>query len=232
MTQVWLPLTGKECYVNGWQGIEYKGVDCVTHDGDLGLRLDNYIVIDCDSTEARDAWLAHIGTQGIHHTWVRKSPKGWHFFYKRTVDAYGVKSGKYPDVHPLIDVKAGMGHYVGFRGEGRYDVSGSSKVDLCAFDPAWLPERSQAEWQGLEWSEMPDGIGDNSMIGFAGTFRRWGMDEETILRCLAAVNQLTMTENPMPPKRLRRLARQAAKWNPEEPKTVLCPKCETEIETR
>lgn len=228
---IWLPLTDKKCFVEGWNTIGYKGVDPDTHEGDLGLRLDKYVVIDCDSEEAMEAWRAHIG-YGVGDewdTWTRRTPKGYHFIYRRGVDSYGIHLGKVPSIHPDIDVKAGMGHQVAFRGEGRRDLL---LRDPTPFNPAWIPEASKAEWLGDEWSEMPDGMGDNSMIAFAGTFRRWGMDESTILRCLAAVNEITMTENPMTLKRLRRLARQAGKFNPEAPKTVLCPKCETEIETR
>lgn len=231
MSEVWLPNTGKKCFASGWQTPSYMGVDPTTHEGDLGLRLDHWIVIDCDSTEAMHAWLTHIDKE-IGHTWVRKTPNGWHFFYRRTVDTYGVKPGKYPSIHLAIDVKAGMGHQVA------YYVVGESRVDLTTistvipFNPAWLPERDQQEWAGDEWAEMPDGIGDNAMISFAGQFRRWGMDEATICQCLAAVSAVTMTENPMPIKTLKRLARQAAKWNPDAAKTVLCPGCGKEVETR
>jgi hypothetical protein len=227
--EVWLPLTGKQCFVEGWSSIGYQGIDPESYEGDVGLRLDRYIVVDCDSPQAKEAWLKHID-QPMEHTWVRATPKGWHFFYRRTPESYGVKLGKIQGVHELIDLKGGMGHQVGFRGDGRWDLT--SSVTMMSFDPEWVPAADQREWAGEEWSEMPEGMGDNSMIAFAGTFRRWGMDEATIAACLQGVNQVTMTTAPMPLKTIKRLARQAAKYNPEDPKTVLCPKCETEVEFR
>lgn len=227
---IWLPLTGKKCLEPGWNTIGYKGVDPDTYEGDLGLRLDSYVVVDCDSQEAAEAWLRHIGENKLSHTTTRKTPNGYHFFYHRGVDSYGIHLGKVPSIHPLIDIKAGMGHQVRCRAEGYCGLV--SVEPLTPFNPAWVPAASQAEWQGDEWSEMPDGMGDNAMIAFAGTFRRWGMDEARIRECLGAINLLTMTRQPMSLSRIKRLAKQAAKWSPEEAKTVLCPGCGAEVETR
>lgn len=225
MSCVWIPLKGDTKHpdvLNGWQLPDYTGV---APEGRVGLRLDDYIVIDCDDEEARDRWLRHI-QQPLLHTWVRKTPNGWHFFYKRNYTNLSVRFGPWP---PKIDIKGGLGHYVVFQSDGYYNLNLS---DLAiVFDPAWAPKEEVVRVVD-EWHECPDGIGDNMMISLAGTMRRWGMDEDTILSILVDINTATMTINPMPLRSLRRIARQAAKYVPEEAKQAVCPHCGGEVELR
>jgi len=230
MSLVYVPLFGpndhghppKGVNASGWQLPGYLGV---APDDWTGLRLDNYIVVDCDCEEAYEEWLKRID-KAPDHTWTRKTPHGYHLFYRRPLDVYHVQAQK---LNAKTDLKLGMGHQVVFNAPGYYDLH---DVVAIPFDASWVPERQAQEWLGEEWSEMPEGIGDNSMMSFAGTFRRWGMDERTILACLSAINEIVMTKDPMPRKALRRLARQAAKFTPADAKVTICPKCETEIETR
>lgn len=232
MNNVWLPLAGpghdnpKGCLVVGWNTPSYKGVD-PTYKGWLGLRLDNAIVVDCDSVEAKDAWIDHIDPTAV--TEVRKTPHGYHFFYQRPVEHYTIAPRKLTAIHPKLELKTGMGHQVVYRAPGYRTLTTCARAKI---DPAWLPEKTAANYEGAEWSEMPDGIGDDCMISLAGSMRRWGMDEMTILKLLHEVNEITMTRDPMPSHALRRLARQAAKYSPAEVKTWVCPNCEHEVETR
>lgn len=230
MRTIWIPLVpdGKAPIKEaaGWQSPDYQGV-AYRPDARLGLRTDDYIVVDCDDLEARDAWLRRIDKPIGHTTW-RKTPNGWHFFYKRTMANLHVRGG--PRL-PKTDVKCGIGHYVVYHAEG-YGPLQVSPDGLMVFDPAWLPDNTQEQWVGEEWSEMPEGIGDNSMMSFAGTFRRWGMDEVTIRTCLKQINAIVMKTDPMPPKSIRRIARQAAKYNPADAKSAMCPHCGGEVEFR
>lgn len=238
MSNVYLPLFGpddpkgrspKGVAASGWQLPDYKGIVGEELPEWVGVRLDHYVVVDCDDDAAMEAWLKHVDMP-LRHTLVRKTPHGYHFFYRRTVEALSVRAQVLTSVAPKIDLKAGIGHQVVYSAPGYKTIAGEGK-DSMAFNPAWVPERSEVRVTE-EWSEMPEGIGDNSMLAFAGTFRRWGMDERTIKRCLLAVMDVTMTRDPMELKSIRRLARQAAKYSPEEAKTVLCPSCGNEVEYR
>lgn len=231
----WLPLNGpndkglapKGCSVRGWNEPAYKGIEAFAEPQWVGLRLDEFVVIDCDSEEAKDAWLAHRG-QHETKTMVRKTPHGYHFFYRRP--AMRVDSRKLPTIHPLMEVKTGVGHQVVYWAPG-YDSLGG---ELVTFDPAWLPPVVQGDKGIEEWDEMPDGIGDNAMISFAGKFREWGMNEERMRDCLQAINEITMMRDPMPLKSIRRIARQAAKYETgdHELETVQCVECGAEMEVR
>lgn len=87
MSIVWLPLQGeggerpKAPAVAGWQSPSYQGVDPEKFDGWMGLRTDGLVVIDCDGEESAEFWQKHVGPKGIVGTWVRKTPRGFHYIY-------------------------------------------------------------------------------------------------------------------------------------------------------
>lgn len=234
---VWLKLTGpnekglapKGCTTKDWNLPSYTGVELQDDGNWYGLRLDEWVVIDCDSQEAADAWLAHIGhmpTGGP--TITRQTPHGFHFFYLRP--AMRVDSRKLPTIHPLMEVKTGVGHQVVYHAPGYQTLGGKPRL----FDPAWLPEVVHGDRGIEEWDEMPDGIADNAMISFAGKFREWGMCREKIFECLSRLNDATMHREPMPRKSLLRIARQAAKYETgnHELETIQCASCGAEMEIR
>lgn len=238
---VWLKLTGpndkglapKGCMTRDWNLPSYQGVQIAVGDDEAwyGLRLDEWVVIDCDSERAAEVWLTHI-RRDWWHTMIRKTPHGFHFFYKRP--AMRVDSRKLPTIHPLMEVKTGVGHQVVFYAPGYETVPDTGPGMAIMFDPDWLPPVEHGSKGIEEWDEMPDGIGDNAMISFAGKFREWGMDQSTIFRCLAAIDGITMTTDPMPIKSLKRIARQAAKYETaeHEPETIQCASCGAEMEIR
>lgn len=236
---VWLELQGpngatpKAPKASGWQQPSYPGVDeAVALDAGLwlGLRLDDYIVVDCDNLDAAEAWLDHIGiSPGTAYnkvTWVRQTPRGWHFYYRRVASNADVRTHNPGYIHDKINLKAGKGQQCVFHAPNYIDLS--AKTDIINFDRAWVKYDS-AKVQVPDWSEMPEGMGDNAMISFAGSFRRQGMDEATILACLQEINRITMTDEPMTTSRLKRLARSAGRYDPDTPRTVLCPKCGTDV---
>lgn len=259
---VYLPLAGpntrgknaKGCYVTGWNEPAYKGVD-LEHDGWLGLRLDARVVVDCDcacvkvngakpdvcetpeaSRRALHDWLAHTG-KSLTHTRVRKTPHGFHLFYKRplTADVGKITSRKLSNISPTLELKTGIGDQVVYRAPGYNDMGRPDGLALTElpFDASWLPEAVAAR-PVLEWSDLPDGIGDSFMISVAGKLREWGADESTILACLVGVNTSTMSR-PMPDRSLRRIARSAARYAPNERAELdifECPKCSTTWKVR
>jgi Primase C terminal 1 (PriCT-1) len=230
---VYLPLVGgdgphRKEPVPGtpWAMPKYQGVSpAVDGDESVGLRLDDYIVVDCDSWEAAQTWLAHIG-QLISHTWVRKTPRGIHFYYRRTTRNVDVVAHDPTYIHDKINLKLGKASYVVFHGNGYDNLT--VPENIIAFDASWVKAPEKVVIVD-DWAEMPDGIGDNAMTAFAGTFRRWGMDEATILECLKAINKQTMTREPMPTRSLRRIAKSIGAKNPEEQREIMCPKCGSEV---
>lgn len=73
------------------------------------------------------------------------------------------------------------------------------------------------------WDEMPheSGLGERTLVSVAGSLRRNGASRATIAACLEAVAAITMTEDPMPAHRIRRIAKSACKWQPEPPSSVV-----------
>lgn len=222
-------LSPKGCYTKGWTDPFYKGIDPGDVDDWIGLRLDNYILVDCDCEEAKDAWLAHTGLP-LNHTWVRKTPHGYHFFYKRGVDSYGVKA-KVPWFLPKVDLKVGPGHLAVYVAPGYETVFGDGST-VEPFQLNWLPTVMETAKRVEEWDEVPEGSGDSFMISVAGKMRSWGMSEHTMKTCLYAINNLTMTEHPMPSKSIARIAHSAARYEPDERTTIECLACGAEMEVR
>lgn len=227
-------LNPKGCYTKGWTDPFYEGCDLEVADmlwgGQptwVGMRLDDYIVVDCDNYDAMVAWLKHTGLPDLH-TWTRKTPNGWHFIYKRTVDTYGVKA-KVPWFIPNVDLKVGPGHLIVFRAPGYEDLN---LTDPIPFDLAWLPAVRENDRSVQEWSDLPDGQGDSFMISMAGKLRSWGADGGTILDCLEGINAMTMRRDPMPHKSLVRIAKSATKYEPDERTTIECLACGAEMEIR
>lgn len=247
---VYLPLAGpdarggspKACKVTGWNEWAYKGIDPFTFDGWVGMRLDELIVVDCDCAckkvggrkpdvcetpeaayRARADWLKRLASFGVPtlHTWERKTPHGYHLIYQRVG---GVESRKLSSISPTLELKTGIGHQIVYRAPGYDDFT------LCSptpFDPAWLPP-AVAVRAADEWSELPDGIGESFMISMAGKLRQWGADESTLRACLEAINAQVMTVAPMPPRSIRRIARSAARYAPDDVDDLAifeCPTC-------
>lgn len=217
---IWLPLQGplgakpKAPAVQAWASPGYQGVDLGVNDWHakdftdewFGLRCDGIVVIDCDNEEARDAWLERSG--GVC-TFTRKTPHGWHFFYRATV---GSPTGPATSVFPKTDIRAGSGSQVVFYAPGYEDHLTAPMTD---FDPSWLPTQAEVLRDAEEWSEMPEGRGNNTMAAIAGTLRRQGMDYPTMLRVLLYVNKLTMTRDPMPPEMVNQIALSVSRYDPD-----------------
>jgi hypothetical protein len=83
------------------------------------LRCDNLVVVDCDSEESAAWWRKHVGPEGTEDTWIRKTPRGYHFIYDWTPG-----SPEAPDADifrgdpPGIDVRAGRTSQIVFHAPG------------------------------------------------------------------------------------------------------------------
>lgn len=249
---IYLPLRPgtKVCNVPGWNLPTYRGVQSegMPADAWLGLRLDDLVVIDADcacvkvdgrkpavcETPATSAlavtdWLMHLGQSG-RQTWTRKTPHGYHLIYARPKTAQQPTTRKLPGISPTLELKTGIAAYIVFSAPGYYD---SSTATAQTFDVSWLPEQAQRTAAVEEWSELPDGIGDDFMISVAGKLREWGADEVTIEQCLHGVSDATMHRAPMPLRSIRRIAASAARYAPADAadrSTFDCPTCSTKWE--
>lgn len=220
---VFVPLNGpneagkkpKAPSVRGWEAPGYRGINPKKHTGWFGLRCDGLMVVDCDSDDAMLHWseIDHLSSQ----TWVRKTPHGWHFIYKwhDPLDEYEHLTGPHAGVLPGIDLRQGRWSQIVFSALGYSTIAGGPNA-LCEFDPAWAVDfvlrKADAGNTGATWDEMPDGVGNNTMTALAGTMRKQGMSLVTIVRCLAAINRITMTREPMPKEMVIEIARSVSRY--------------------
>lgn len=210
-----IPLQGPEGMVpkapavSGWASPGYEGIDPTLGEHWLGLRCDGLVVIDCDSVDAAQAWTSRCGVEG-KRTYVRKTPRGFHFIYSWV---QGAPTGPAVGVFDGVDIRAGNGSQIVYYAPGYSDV-GSSWADVKPFDPAWLPERKSTLAAGDGWEEMPAGRGNVTMTAIAGALRKQGLAERPIRVILAGVNKLTMTESPMSPDEIALIARSVCRYEP------------------
>lgn len=215
---VWIPLIGgdgpdrKRPAVRGWQSPEYKGAtDKELTGGDwFGLRCDGLVVIDCDTEEAARAWITRCQKADASAGFIRKTPRGFHFIYLATKPED--PTGPAVAVFDGTDVRAGSASYIVYRGDGYYNHTTETPVP---FPTALLPTKRSAVSEGEEWSEMPEGRGNNTMTAIAGAMRRQGMNRQTILKVLLVINKLTMTQDPMPSEDVALIASSVCRYKPD-----------------
>jgi hypothetical protein len=215
---IYLPLQGphgvrpKAPAVGAWQSPGYAGFTGVqaeakaSDDEWYGLRCDGLVVVDCDDAAAAMHWC------GIDTEWdrgrVRKTPRGYHFVYKYTE---GSPTAPAVGVFEHTDIRAGATSQIVYFAPGYYD---RNMAEPRYFDPRWLPDNFgvQVTHDDEAWSEMPDGRGNNTMAAFAGAFRKQGMDVVTIVKCLSAINRITMTRDPMTQAEVIEIAKSVGRY--------------------
>lgn len=213
MNNLFLPLQGpggtrpKAPAQGAWQSPGYTGLthneahnayEQSNHAMWFGMRTDGLVVVDCDCQDAYDRWYEHTFP---HQTWVRKTPRGWHFIYDGT---HGSPDGPSADIFgggSHIDIRAGRTSQIVYYAPGYFDHCGD-ETKMIPFQPSWLPQGfttdRAAEHFDESWSEVPDGRGNNTMTAIAGAMRKQGMDLPTMATCLGAINAICMTRDPMP----------------------------------
>jgi hypothetical protein len=221
---IYIPLQGpngvrpKAPAVGAWQSPGYHGVspgESGGHAGDdawYGLRCDDLVVIDCDDKGAANDWLAHTKAEPSD-TWVRATPRGYHFIYERTP---GSPDAPAAGVWPHTDIRAGRTSQIVFLATGYDDIT--ERTRISPFNPAWLPtnfgEQQQDRSASESWDEIPEGRGNNTMAAFAGAFRKQGMGIVSIAKCLGAINRICMTDDPMPTATIVEIARSVGRYEP------------------
>lgn len=218
MSNIWIPLQGpsgmvpKAPAVPAWASPGYHGVTPDKLGEWFGLRCDGLVVVDCDSQDAAKTWVGRCGKAS--NTYVRKTPRGFHFIYRWT-DGSPTQPGA--GFLPGLDIRAGSGSQIVFHADGYSDVA-SDWDDILPFDPSWLPEaaaRSKLGDVGEGWTEMPQGRGNVCLTAIAGAMRKQGMAEQPIRVILRAINKLTMTESPMPKEDVDAIARSVCRYAPD-----------------
>ena len=124
----------------GWQSPGFQGLGAAAlqrllgQGAWIGMRCDNYVVIDCDDDAAMAWWNAH--TKFEAGTWERKTPHGYHFIYRTTPG-----SPETSLIRPIdgvnLDVLAGTGRQIVLWADGYEPITGQSGI--VDFRPSWLP---------------------------------------------------------------------------------------------
>lgn len=190
------------------------------------VRTDDLVVVDCDTREAAESWLAHEPTAA--DTYRVRTPRGEHFYYQRPDEVPDWLRSK--PIAPGIDIKTGSGSFVvagGALGERdpRHPVGENYEVrdpsaSVAALPPLvyttlrrYRPEPSEpggaAEIEA--WDAIPDGRRDVMLTSFAGAFRKQGMATVEIFRMLVAMND-RYCKPPLPSDDLKRIAKSVARY--------------------
>ena len=209
----------------GWQSPGFQGLGRVALERLLerhawiGMRMDEFVCIDCDDRAAADWWLDNGDTEASQ-TWVRNTPHGVHFIYCATPD-----SPKTSLIRPIpgvnLDVLAGSGRQIVMWADGYETVN--EKQYIRNFNSTWLPPEAFARSDHSEeaWDEMPDGRGNITLAAVGGVLRRHGASYEVILRTLAFVNKLTMTSDPMSIEQVDMVARSVSRYSPAQSQDIV-----------
>jgi hypothetical protein len=211
---VWLPIhpSSKACLVKGWSSIEYRGINPDIPRKWLGLRLDNLVVVDCDSEEAIEWWYQHVGVtttaQRRKHTFTVKTKHGLHLYYVHTPGS--PEASIIGKVHAKLDIKAGRGALVVVPPSPGYTEL--HDVSMRVFDPRWLPSVVRSDGTE-EFHEIPDGQGNNTMFSIACKLRQLGFSVVTIDDALAALNYVLMARDPMPSQTITQIAMSAGRYD-------------------
>ena len=202
---VFLPLAvdTKRPTARGWPDPEYKGVNPATYAGQLGLRCDRLVVVDCDTKEAMEAWVAAHGEA----TLVRKTQNGWHLIYEWTP---GCPTTQMIGLFPDTDIKAGPGSQIVIRADGYETIN---DLPIAPADPAWFQTQERAEPEGPGSEVVGEGERNNFLTTTGGGFRRSGLSAEAIAQALLAVNQ-TYCDPPLPDEDVLAVARSVSRYEP------------------
>ena len=235
---IFLPLNGpndrgakpKAPSRTGWESPGYTGINPKTYRGWFGMRCDGLIVVDCDSDEAAEAWTNIVGLEFAgrvaNNTWTRRTPHGWHYIYlwHDPLNEGDELLGPHAGVLPGVDLRQGRTSQIVYSGgcgraecncDGTYETVRGSVNTTPEFDFRWAKDfvlRKSATGNDEVWDEMPAGIGNITLAAIGGTMRKQGMSLPTMVKCLVAINKITMTQAPMPIEMVINIARSVSRY--------------------
>lgn len=204
-----IPATKKPA-VKGWADPSYPGVTPGEgREAWVGLRADGLVIVDCDSDEAYDYWIARVHEGAV--TYIVRTPRGYHFYYKTAMS--GV-TGPAVAVYPGIDIRAGKGSYVVSPHAPGYQVM--RDIPLLPFDATWLPAKPTTTVDAGEgWDKIPEGQRNATLAAVAGTLRAKGASVERIYQAVVGINK-TFCDPPIDVEECAAIARSIGRYEPEE----------------
>ena len=127
--------------------------------------------------------------------------------------------GPHAGVLPGIDVRQGASSQIVYAAPGLdpgYSTLTGNPTNLVDFHPPWavdFSERKADAYADETWDEMPDGVGNTTLTAIAGVMRKQGMGIHSMVRCLSAINKITMTEDPMPREDIAQIVMSVARYD-------------------
>lgn len=184
-------------------------------DANVGLRLDDLVVVDCDSPEAVKRWQE----TGPATPCVVTTGRGAHFYYAGDPD---VRPGPYDTG---IDIKAGRGAFVVASGSThengkRYDGPLPSEIVSAQLPPPppevvearSAPTSATSDTEG--WDKIPSGRRNDTLTRVAGSMRASGASATTIATFLHGLNKFAC-DPPLPADEVIAIARSMARYEPD-----------------
>jgi hypothetical protein len=189
----------------------------------VGLRLDQFVVVDCDTPEMV-AWWSEHGPATVFQS--QGNPEHRSFWYSLDPD-----DEARPSRRPGIDVKTGPGHqcvippsvhpsgkkyrWLGSRVDGEYRPRTIAGTTISALLDQIAPERGPVG-DGAGWDVVMEGEGrDNFLIGAAGYLRARGCSVAAVRQGIADWNE-SFCEPRLPSKDLDRIAKSSGRWDAEQ----------------
>lgn len=239
MTLCWMPLRGKRAVVYQWQKKEPGDpmfAQLAAELGDAcnwGLRLDDLVVIDCDSPEAVKKWAGLCRLEGLEPSPYRLQgrPGRCSYWYRRPT-GFDVRAG---DMAGDMELKHGPGHqmavppsihpdtgepYHWLDPEHALEPFSEEPPDDMPEAPADLVDRERGAHQEGDAAAQVDWIGEgrrNEFLTSVGGFllEHWGLHETALGRALYGVNRM-VCRPPVDEAEVRKIAHSVSLYRPGE----------------
>lgn len=195
-------------------------------DANVALRLDGFVMVDCDSDDLA-VWFGNlVQDEGWPEPVIVRTPRGRHYYWRLDEGDHVASFVLDAPMEGDIRVKSGAGQYALIRGtteHGSYramerptgaPVAGSAVIR--GLEARKGAVASQIATQGVSGGGLiPEGMRNTALTGFAGLMRRYGFDTLAIERVLVGLNG-QLTEEPIPDAELASIIRSSDRWEAEE----------------
>lgn len=185
----------------------------------VGLRLDQFVVVDCDSPPRVDWWLG----QGFPTDFQSRGNPEHRSFWYRLPDGVETRARRFPD----WEVKTGPGHHCVVPpsihpGGWKYEWLGEPVDQHTFYEIPDAPvdfleahesPRERPVGDGAGWDVVLEGEGrDNLLTAFAGLLRAKGASVGAVREGLVALNEI-YCEPRLTSKDLDRISQSSGRWD-------------------
>ncbi len=197
-------------------------------ENNVALRLDNYVMVDADSSELAD-WFAAFCAEHALPPYVRvNTPRGVHFYWR--LAGAGSTFPSFSLDCPLegdLRVKSGPGQYAlvppSKTEHGEYRWEGESRPSAAPYASAGtlvvLEGRRAASVSqagtgaegGASGGKIQPGMRNTVLTSFAGLMRRTGFDDDATMSVLNGLNH-QLTEVPLPDEEVLAIVQSSSRW--------------------